>query len=89
MPLELGFEDLLSLPVVHRYLRAEVRRQRSHVLAERQRGSGIILEARSHRCGGEDGVPLREALQGAGIKASAHDVMAEISARSECDACVG
>ncbi len=54
MPLELGYEDLLRLPVGHRYLRAGVLGQRAHVLAERQGRSGIILEARCHRCGGVD-----------------------------------
>jgi hypothetical protein len=54
VPLELGYEDLLRLPVGHRYLRAGVCGQRAHVLAERQGGSGIILEARCHRCGGVD-----------------------------------
>ena len=88
MSLELGYEDLLRLPVGHRYLRAGVCGQRAHVLAERQGGSGISWRLGAIGVAEWTGAPLREALQGAGIRASAHNVMAEKSARSECDACV-
>ncbi len=89
MPLELGYDDLLRLPVGTVTCALECVGN-GHTFSR----SGREVPGSPWRLGAigvaeRTGAPLREALQGAGIRASAHDVMAEKSARSERDACVG
>lgn len=89
MPLELGYDDLLRLPVGTVTCAQECAGNGRTFARSGREAPGSPWRLGAIGVAERTGAPLREALQGAGIRASAHDVMAEKSARSECDACVG